>query len=166
MQSLLEISRREQPASPPEGPVQAGFYLGLGLALLCDFALAVQGGSVASSAAETIVAKIEGFIWQHYTEPLSLDEIARAVGVSRQHLLKVCRSEEKPTPMTQLYAARLEAATDLLRQTGLPINAVADKCGFISSSIFHESLRRLLDSVRLRGVKRSGGIRDIILPRG
>ena len=89
------------------------------------------------TAAEGALAKMEQFIWKEFASHLSLYDIARAVGVSRQHLLKLCRMHNKPTPMSQLYAARLEIATDLLRQTGLPISAVAEKCGFVS--IFHFS---------------------------
>lgn len=39
--------------------------------------------------------------------------------------------------MSQLYKARLETATDLLRQSGLSINVIAEKCGFVN--IFHFS---------------------------
>lgn len=137
MQTLLEMSRRPQFTSVPEEPLQAGFYLGLGLALMCDFASAVKEGRRSNSATEEVLAKMEKFIWNELASPVSLHDIARAVGVSRQHLLKVCRTHKKPTPMTQLYAARLEAATDLLRRTGLPMGVVAEKCGFIS--MFHFS---------------------------
>ncbi len=137
MHTLLELSRRPLFGSLPEAPLEAGFYLGLGLALMCDFATAVRSGKKTDTAAEAALAKMEQFIWKEFASHLSLHDIARAVGVSRQHLLKLCRMHNKQTPMVQLYAARLEIATDLLRQTGLPISAVAEKCGFVS--IFHFS---------------------------
>jgi AraC-like DNA-binding protein len=137
MHTLLELSRRPQFGSPSEEPLEAGFYLGLGLALMCDFASAVRSGKRPDTAAQTVLAKMEQFIWKEFASHLSLRDIARAVGVSRQHLLKLCRMQDRQTPMAQLYAARLEIATDLLRQTGLPISAVAEKCGFVS--IFHFS---------------------------
>jgi AraC-like DNA-binding protein len=137
MHTLLEMSRRPQFVSLPEEPLQAGFYLGLGLALMCDFASAVRGGKASNTAAEAVLTRMEDFLWKEFASPLSLHDVAKAVGVSRQHLLKVCRIHGKPTPMAQLYAARLEVATDLLRQTGLPISAVAEKCGFVS--MFHFS---------------------------
>jgi len=137
MHTLLEMSRRPHFGSLPEEPLESGFYLGLGLVLICDFASAVRSGNGSDTAAEAVLAKMEQFIWKEFATHLSLHDIARAVGVSRQHLLKVCRTHDRQTPMAQLYAARLEIATDLLRQTGLPISAVADKCGFVS--IFHFS---------------------------
>lgn len=137
MLSLLEMSRRAQLTPLSEEPLQAGFYLGLGLALFCDFSLAVRSGDVPDSHSEALLAKMERFIWEQHARQLSLRDIARAVGVSRQHLLKICRLHGKPTPMSQLYTARLEAATDLLRQTGLSVSVIGDKCGFVN--IFHFS---------------------------
>lgn len=137
MLTLLEMSRRAQPSGAAEEPVQAGFYLGLGLALLCDFVLAARSGELPDTAAETILAKMERFIWEQHARPLSLQDIARAAGISRQHLLKLCRLHGRPTPISQLYKARLETATDLLRQSGLSINDIAEKCGFVN--IFHFS---------------------------
>ncbi|HEX3986356.1 MAG TPA: AraC family transcriptional regulator [Acidobacteriaceae bacterium] len=137
MLSLLEMSRRAQLSAATEEPLQDGFYLGLGLALFCDFALAVRSGHASNTKAEAILARMEQFIWEQHARHLSLHDIARAVGVSRQHLLKICRLNGKPTPISQLYSARLEIATDLLRQTGLSVNDIAGKCGFVS--IFHFS---------------------------
>jgi AraC-like DNA-binding protein len=137
MHTLLEMSRRPQLTSLPEEPLVTGFYLSLGLALMCDFASAVRSGNKSEGGAETLLAKMEQFISEELSAPLSLHDIARAVGVSRQHLLKICRMHRRQTPMAQLYAARLEVATDLLRHTGLPISVIADKCGFVS--IYHFS---------------------------
>jgi AraC-like DNA-binding protein len=139
MHVLLEMSRTPQFTSSSDEPLQAGLHLGLCLALMCEFASAVKGGEASDSAAQALLARMEQFIWQECGHPLSLLDIARAMGVSRQHLLKICRMQGKPTPIVQLYAARLNLAADLLRQTGLPITAVAEKCGFIS--IFHFSRR-------------------------
>ncbi len=139
MLSLLEMCRWAQPSTLAEEPLQDGFYLGLGLALFCDFALAVHSGSALNSATEAILGKMRQFIWEQHARHLSLHDIARAVGVSRQHLLKMCRVRGEATPMSQLYSARLEIATDLLRQTGLSVSAIAEKCGFVN--IFHFSRR-------------------------
>jgi AraC-like DNA-binding protein len=138
MLTLLGIGRRELTSSPLEAPLFESFYLGIAVALMCDFAIALRSG-VSTSASESIFAKMMEFILKNYSQPISLQDIARAAGVSRQHLLKVCRSEARPTPMAQLYATRLEVAADLLRQSGLTIDAIASKCGFVNA--FHFSRR-------------------------
>ena len=95
MHTLLELSRRPLFGSLPEAPLEAGFYLGLGLALMCDFASAVRSGKKMDTAAEAVLAKMEQFIWKEFASHVSLHDIARAVGVSRQHLLKLCRMHNK-----------------------------------------------------------------------
>jgi AraC-like DNA-binding protein len=137
MNLLLDMGRRTSFTPPPDDPLEDGFYLGIALALICDFASTVKGGRGSTSAADGVLSRMEQYIRKDYAKPLSLHDIAKAVGVSRQHLLKVCRTQGRPTPMKQLYVARLDVATDLLRQTGLPVNVIADKCGFVS--IFHFS---------------------------
>lgn len=139
MLTLLEMCRWAQPTALAGESLQDGFYLGLGLALFCDFALAVRSGSAHNTSTQAILSTMRQFIWEQHARPLSLHDIARAVGVSRQHLLKVCRVHGKATPMSQLYSARLEVATDLLRQTGLSVSEIAEKCGFVN--IFHFSRR-------------------------
>lgn len=138
MPRLLEMGRREVTTSLLDAALYESFYLGIALALMCDFAITVRGGA-SSSASAAVLAKMMEFISKNYARSLSLRDIARACGVSRQHLLKVCRSERRPTPMAQLYSARLEVASDLLRQSGLSIDAIAGKCGFVSG--FHFSRR-------------------------
>jgi|GEM_PF-555586 AraC family transcriptional regulator of arabinose operon len=138
MLSLLEMGKRELLTTLPPAALYEGFYLGIALATICDFAIAAQSG-VSNTASESVLAKMMEYISKNYAERLSLQDVARAAGVSRQHLLKACRSEGKPTPMTQLYSVRLEVATDLLRQTGLSIETIAGKCGFVSA--FHFSRR-------------------------
>jgi AraC-like DNA-binding protein len=138
MLSLLEMGRREQAISLPEAPLYDELYLSIALALICDFAIAVHT-CISSTVSEHLLARMTEFISKNYAESLSLQDIARAAGVSRQHLLKVCRSEGRPTPMAQLYAARLEVAADMLRQSGLSIDTIAGRCGFVSA--FHFSRR-------------------------
>src|SRR5215469_3247920 len=44
MLRLLEMGRREPSTSLPEASLFEGFYLGIALALMCDFAIAVRSG--------------------------------------------------------------------------------------------------------------------------
>jgi AraC-like DNA-binding protein len=138
MLRLLEMGRKEPPSGYPDAPLYEGFYLGIALALLCDFAIAARSG-ISNRVSDSVLAKMTEFISRNYAEHLSLHDIARATGVSRQHLLKLCRCQGRPTPIAQLYSARIEAAADLLQQSGLSIETIAGRCGFVSA--FHFSRR-------------------------
>ena len=137
MATLLDLGRARATHRSEDESLQNGFYLGLGLALLSDFAAAVGNRETLANPPELALLRMEQFIHREYARTLSLADIARAVGVSRQHLLKLCRLRGRPSPMTQLYLKRLELSTDLLAHTGLSIGEIATRCGFVSA--FHFS---------------------------
>ena len=137
MASLLDLARKNSvPASGAES-LQKGFYQGLAISILCDFASAVSEGRKVAASCDTVLSRMDRFLADTYARPLTLNEIARAAGVSRQHLLKLCRVADRPTPIKQLYAKRLEVAADLLLHTGFSIAEIAEQCGF--SNQFHFS---------------------------
>ena len=59
-----------------------------------------------------------------------LADLARAAGLSKQYLRKICRTLGLAAPLAQLYQQRLHRASDLLLHTGLSIKEIADQCGF------------------------------------
>lgn len=139
MASLLDIARHgPAPVAQPDG-LHNRVFEELGTAILCAFACAVCDGHKASEVSQPVLARTERYIAENYARPLTLDLIARAAGVSRQHLLKLCRLSAKATPMDQLYAKRLEAAADLLLHTGFSIAEIAAESGFQNQ--FHFSRR-------------------------
>ena len=119
--------------------LQAGFYLGLGLALLCGFALGVHADEARKTPCALALSRMENFIHNEYGGSLSLGDIARASGASGQHLARLCREAGIAPPVERLYAKRLEAAAELLLRTGLSVGEVAGRCGF--ASVFHFSRR-------------------------
>jgi AraC family transcriptional regulator of arabinose operon len=144
MARLLAIVKRN--AAPFLGPVslQNGLCQGLAISILCDFASAVSAGHKIATCSDMALLQMERFLDDRYARPLGLKDIARAAGVSQQHLLKLCRATGKPTPIKQLYAKRLEVAADLLLHTGFSVAEIAEQCGFVNQ--FHFS-RKFKDSV-------------------
>ncbi|MDX6750143.1 GlxA family transcriptional regulator (plasmid) [Geminicoccaceae bacterium 1502E] len=72
-------------------------------------------------------------------EPLSCAELAAAVGSSTRQLERLfCRYLGK-SPMKHYIGLRLQRARQLLRQTSMPILAVALSCGFPTASHFSKS---------------------------
>lgn len=124
-----------------EARLQDGFYLGVGLALLCDFALAAQRDVRGHSGSEAL-ARMENFIRSAYAEPLTLTDLARKAGVSSQHLLKLCRARAMATPTQQLYRKRVEIAAELLLGTGLSVGEISERCGFANAFHFSRKFRQ------------------------
>lgn len=69
------------------------------------------------------------YIQNHLDQPLSIDLVARWVGLSRTVFTKRFRTETKTSFKTYLTRLRLEQAKILLRQTDLPIGRISGNVG-------------------------------------
>jgi AraC-like DNA-binding protein len=77
-----------------------------------------------------------------YAEPLGVDDLARAAGLSRAHFSREFRRAFGETPHAYLLTRRLERAASLLRSTD---NSVAEIClavGLQSIGSFTTSFKR------------------------
>jgi AraC-like DNA-binding protein len=146
MASMLEIARHGLSPVAQQDALHKRIYEELGTAIMCAFACAVCDGHRASETSQHVLVRMERYIAENYSRPLTLDLIARATGVSRQHLLKLCRLSGKATPMEQLYAKRLEAAADLLLHTGFSIAEIANQTGFLNQFHFSRRFKQRLGS--------------------
>jgi AraC family transcriptional regulator len=70
---------------------------------------------------------------------LDLAALARACSVSAGHLVRVFRRELGVPPMAYLWQRRVAVGVDLLANTGLPVGAIAERCGF--KTVYHFSRR-------------------------
>jgi AraC-like DNA-binding protein len=70
---------------------------------------------------------------------LDLSSVAGACNVSAAHLVRVFRRETGVPPMAYLWQRRVAVGVDLLANTGLPVGAIADRCGF--KTVYHFSRR-------------------------
>ena len=139
MNTLLDWCR--VPAADAVDRLQEGFFLGVALALMCDFGLAALRGISPPSSGSEALQRMGAYLQRAYAEPVSLTEIARSAGVSPQHLLKLCRKHGLATPMEQLYRRRVEMAAEMLQGTGLAVGQIAERCGFANAFHFSRKFR-------------------------
>ena len=74
-------------------------------------------------------------------EPLSPDELAESISVTRRQLERLFCSAMKDTPTHFYLGLRLTRARELLQQTDMSIMAVCVACGFESPSHFSRTYR-------------------------
>ena len=74
-------------------------------------------------------------------EPVSLDEIARHVGLSRRQLERLFRKYLRCVPTRYYLELRLTRARQLLLQTPMTVVDVAFACGFVSAPHFSKCYR-------------------------
>lgn len=73
---------------------------------------------------------------RHYSEPLDLDALASAAGVSKYHFIRCFASVYGKTPALYLTERRIERAQDLLRATNLTVTEICYLVGFASLGSF------------------------------
>lgn len=94
---------------------------------------------VQNSKVLTIIELMEA----NLSEPLSLVEIAGAVGLSRRQIERLFRQEMGRSPARYYLELRLDRARHLLMQSTMPVVEVAVACGFVSASHFSKCYREL-----------------------
>ena len=87
-------------------------------------------------------ARIERFIAQHYREPVTLAQLARALFLSRSRAAHVVKETCGQTFVAMLKRHRLRHAADLLWRTQDSVADVALASGFGDVSYFHKAFRR------------------------
>jgi len=74
--------------------------------------------------------------------PLTVKQLARHACTSERTFNRRFRQETGTTPLRWLHAQRIDHARRLLETTGLPIETVAQRCGFGSAAILRQHFRR------------------------
>jgi LacI family transcriptional regulator len=90
------------------------------------------------AVADPRVAKAMRFMWDHLDLDLSVDDVAREVGVPRHRLERAFRAHLKRGVNEELRRRRLEVFREKLLSTDLPISELAPSVGFRAP----ENLRR------------------------
>lgn len=88
------------------------------------------------------VAAAQRHMEANFEEPVTLDELARAAGLSRFHFARVFRAIVGESPHQRLIGLRLRAAADRLLDTRAPVTEIAFSVGFNDLSHFNATFRR------------------------
>ena len=84
------------------------------------------------------------FADRHYAEPLDLDGLAAAAGVSKYHFLRCFSATYGKTPALYLAERRIERAQDLLRTANLTVTEICMLVGFASLGSFSRRFTQLV----------------------
>lgn len=94
--------------------------------------------------AHPAVAVAVALIEARLAEPLTVSEIAKASGVSHNHLTRLFRAATGETVVGYIRARRMERARHFLRATTMSIPAVATSVGIPDLQAFNKACRREL----------------------
>jgi AraC family transcriptional regulator, transcriptional activator of pobA len=91
---------------------------------------------------EPVLAETFAVIDRRHTEPLSLRDVAREVGMTPGHLTTVVRRRTGRTVQEWIIERRMAEARNLLSETDIPIQEVARRVGMSDPGYFSRLFRR------------------------
>jgi transcriptional regulator GlxA family with amidase domain len=117
------------------------------------------GGPICKSAAMN-------FLRAHFHEPIHLEDIARAAGVSARVLQSAFKEHVRGTVSDELARLRLSHAARLLCETDLKLGSVAQEAGLRNAKYLCEVFRPAFDATpaAYREARRSTGKIPVSLP--
>ena len=89
-----------------------------------------------------IQKKMVSFIYQNYTEKITLNSIADAGSVCRSKCCKIFKQYLQQSPIDFLNSYRMKVSRNLLRTTDMQITDIALSCGFQHVSYYSELFMR------------------------
>ncbi len=94
------------------------------------------------SEAQRLVRQAMAYMHEHYTEPISRDDMAHHLGMSGDYLSHCFRTEVGMTPITYLNRYRVNQAKLLLAESDMNVTEIAMAVGFSDSGYFSRVFRR------------------------
>jgi AraC-like DNA-binding protein len=89
------------------------------------------------------LARAKNYMQDHYTEDVTLDELAQVAYLSKSYFIRAFRQHEGMSPYAYLVQVRLNRAKTLLEQ-GMPSTQVAQFTGFFDQSHLNKYFKRFL----------------------
>jgi AraC-like DNA-binding protein len=87
--------------------------------------------------------KAISFIRNHFTEAISLDDVAQAASNSKRNLMRIFRARTGVTVLGFIHEMRIAKACQLLQTGDMTCAQVAFECGFGSIQQFNRVFKKL-----------------------
>lgn len=88
------------------------------------------------------IQKMLSYIYEHYNETITLEDIAKAADISRSEAGRCFKRYMNCSPMDALIQYRLQVAHRLLNDKSLSLEQISEVCGFHSSNYFSRRFRK------------------------
>lgn len=86
--------------------------------------------------------KVYNLVKENYTNAdFGVESVADALAMSRVHLNRKLKAENRPSPSDLIKSMRMELAAEMLREGSLSIGEIAVKSGFSSASYFSSAFK-------------------------
>jgi AraC-like DNA-binding protein len=116
-------------------------------------------GAPGGSPAREHLTRALAYIERHLSEPLTVPEIAAAVGLSHNHLTRLFTAGQGLTVVGYLRRRRIEHARELLVHSTMSISAIASTVGIPDLQAFNKACRTVT-GLGPRALRESGSSSD------
>ncbi len=90
----------------------------------------------------SLVHQVDNYLENHFSRPLTLDDVAAAMHMNRYTLCHHYKQDSSSSIMETLLRIRIAKAKQYLQTTALPITEISNTCGFSDPSYFGKMFRR------------------------
>jgi AraC family transcriptional regulator len=102
----------------------------------------VIGAATVNPLAPRHLARVLAYIDAHIGHDIALADLARLVGISKDHFIRSFRAATQRTPYAYLVERRLARAVEALRQSALSVEQIARDSGFKSAPGFSNVFKK------------------------
>lgn len=144
--SMYRYAFDTAPGNPPELPLRSdikcpelavkSLLLNIWRELIIHAEKAEKRPEVSALNHERVRTAIE-YIHLHYPEPISLEDMASNVYMSREYFSRMFKENTRQSPFEYLVNYRISRSMELLQLTDLKIIEIAEMCGFAHVSHFN-----------------------------
>lgn len=96
-----------------------------------------------------VIFTLVEYIRSHYSEPISIPELARRIGLSQRQLERRFQETFRTTPRQYIVRLRVLIASDRLLNSDAPITEIAVESGFYDHSSFIRHFRAIFETTPL-----------------
>lgn len=104
--------------------------------------LAVSSSRTLDRENEELVKKAINYIQSNFSKQLTVNEIAKHVGLSPSHFMNVFKQHTKVTCIKYINSFRLNIAETILKETDESVLQIAQDCGFNNLSLFNREFKK------------------------
>lgn len=114
--------------------------------LLCQEAAPVlHARKAVKSQGEERIKRMMLYIRDHYSEKVSLEQIAAAANISERECLRCFHDMLNTSPFSYLMDYRVRRAANLLQETDRTVTDIAYACGFFGTSYFGKVFKKSMN---------------------
>lgn len=120
--------------------------------LLIFLIRSTQHHDFSHSAVESgqLINQATRYISENYEKPLSLNEIAKQLGISKSHFCRLFKKKTGANFSDYLTGVRINEAAKMLRATDLSVTEIALRCGYNDSAYFAMIFKKIKNTTPLK----------------